>query len=438
VVGLVAGGAIAYALLARRAVVLREAAASAIGERAGLQARLDDLTAQLQREREFHEAGLASLNDRFAAVANETLAAVVQGFNANQLQAMEQRELRLDERLTPLKDLLDEYKDKVEELERNRERGYGDVKNATEKLLEAQTNLQSETQRLNTILGRSGDRGRWGEVQLERILELSGMKEHIDFSTQVTMKSSTEKDQRPDVVVRLPNDANIAIDSKVPLDAFERSLDAATDDERDALMKEHAAKLRGHVAALAKRDYASALDHSPSFVVCFVPSDQLLSAAFSADPTLLTDSISSRVLIAGPTTLLGLMWSVWMGWSQFKTAVNIEEIRELASSIADRTAVLYGHLNKLGKNINGSVDDFNKVVGSMERNLLTSVRAMKDHGISSTKSIATVGELTQHTRQLDERRWPHAKDYEPLAIDAEIIELGDDPQDLDPDIFGEA
>jgi DNA recombination protein RmuC len=294
------------------------------------------------------------------------------------------------------------------------------VRNAAMRLADAQGQVLAETTKLNTILGRAGHRGRWGEVQLQRILEISGMKEHVDFEAQVTVTDAEGERQRPDVVVELPQGGLIAIDSKVPYDAFDRAMSATNDESRDAALVEYAAAVRGRITELKKKSYSASLARSPEYVVCFVPSDYLISVAFETDRTLLTDALESRVLVAGPTMLMGLLWSTYIGWSQFDTVANIEKIQELAERIVDRTGVLYGHLAKLGRNIDQSTKSYNALVGSMERQLLVTVRDVQRHGVKATTEIPDVEPITEFPRSLEREKWPGA--IEDDVIDVEAIE----------------
>lgn len=425
--GLVLGALLAYALVSRRSESVRSQLALAKGAQSQLEDRAKDLQATIDRERTTHVAAIENLKDAFRVLSSETLESVVKSFNDGQQHALEQREQKLDERMTPLQDLITQYKEKVELLEQHREVGFNKVEDAARRLSEQQLDMMQETKKLNTILGRSADRGQWGEVQLERILEYAGMMKHVDFDPQLTMKTQNDRDQRPDVVVHLPHGANIAIDSKVPLDAFERSLSASTSEEREAALVDHAAKVRGHIQSLTKKSYASSLENSPAFVVCFVPSDQLLAAAFEADSGLLQDALRSRVLVAGPTTLLGLLWSVWLGWSQFEQVENMDEIYQLASRIAEQTGVLYGHVDSLGKGITNSVKHYNAMVGSMETRLLSTVQKMQEKGLHSVKPVAAVEPVGLFPTVLNEDRWDIPQPDEPLALNAEIVETTLEP-----------
>jgi DNA recombination protein RmuC len=421
-VGAALGAAMCAVLLTRKARSEASELAEARSARSSAEARANDLNNTIERERENHAATLAALSDRFKVMADEALKSVVDQFQAGQVQVLEQREAKLDERLVPLSDLLREYKDKVEQLETNRATGFVNVQNAATQLLDAQHKVLDEARKLNTILGRSSARGRWGEIQLMRILEIANMTKYVDFDPQMTIKAQSEARQRPDVVVRLPHGAQIAIDAKVPYDAFDRAMASENEVEREAALKEYALSMRQHIQELKKRSYWDALAVSPSFVVCFVPSDNLLSAAFDADPTMLDDALNAHVLVAGPTTLLGLLWATWLGWGQFEAAENIEEISNLAVRIVERTATLFEHTGKLGKSLNSSTQHFNNMVGSMESSLLVTVRDMQRKGIKASKSVEEIESLPQLTRPLDASRWLLPGEAEIDALDAQIVE----------------
>jgi DNA recombination protein RmuC len=403
-IGAALGALVVAVVIGRRDVGARADGAAAQAEVAAARARSEELSASLFREREAleqerttHAQALAAMSDRFKSLAGETLLSVVDQYQKGQVETMDQREAKLDERLQPLSELLKEYRDRVELLERNREKGFTEVSLAAERLLQAQRDVTEETKKLNTILGRSDARGRWGEIQLQRILEIAGMTEYVDFDTQSTV-TTDEGRSRPDVVVHLPQGAVIAIDAKTPFDAFDRAMSADSDVAREAALKEYASNLRSHVNDLRRKEYWSKFPVAPAFVVCFVPSDHLLSAAFEADHTLLDDALQSKVLVAGPTTLLGLLWSVALGWSQFKATENFAEIQDLASRLVDRTSKLFDHVSKLGRGLDSSVKNFNGLVGSLESSLLVTVRDLQRHGVRSQREIESIEDLPQLTR----------------------------------------
>ena len=430
VIGLVVGALAGWALVTVRSRSGTGDAAATQAELTASRQRAGDLESQLERERAEHQAAIAQLGDRFKVLADEALNGVVTSFRQSQEEVFKQREVALDERLNPLDVMLRDYQNRVRELDEARQKGLLEVQHATERLTEAQVKVMDETQKLNTILGRSSHRGRWGEIQLQRILEYSGMQKHIDFDPQFTVKGDGDLKQRPDVVVNLPHGASIAIDSKVPYEAFDRAMAATDDAVREAALTEYAGALRSHIGDLKKKSYSDALAVSPNFVVCFVPSDYLLSAAFEADHTLLEGALESKVLVAGPTTLLGLLWAAYLGWSQFDAAENTEEIRRLSETLVERTSVFYNHLGRLGASIENSTKSYNQLVGSLEDRLLVTVREIQRHGVKQQRELAAVDPVPGVPRVLDPRRWPEGAADEGV-IDAEVV-APLDPGELTP------
>lgn len=427
IVGLVVGAALGAAVCAL-ALSRRRPDGARLTEsesaRAAAEATVAGLREQLAQEQVGHAAALAQLSDRFKTLATDTLATVVTTFNEGQLAAMAQREAKLDERLVPLQRLLDQYHSKVEELEKNRDVGYTEVAGLAKQMLDAQVGAIDETRKLNTILGRASARGRWGEVQLERILEISDMTRHVDFEAQVTVDEGDRRG-RPDVVVMMPHGARVAIDAKVPYDAFDRALAATDEVTRASEMSRYASDVRQRITELSRRNYTDQIAEPLALVVCFVPSDQLLSAAFSADGTLFQSALDSRVLVAGPTTLLGLLKAIQLGWSQFETASNVTAITALAEQLVDRTVTLFGLVNKLGDSLDKSVSHYGSLVGSLEGSLLVTVRKIQEHGVRTGASVTDLREVEERPRPLTPSRWPNSGD-DFTALDARVIDAEPD------------
>jgi DNA recombination protein RmuC len=428
VVGAVLGAAVCAVVLGRRGGHDVDGLAVAQMGRATAEARAVELQGTIDRERDEHRVAIDNLSDRFKVLASETLEGVVKQFNDGQVQAIAQREAKLDERLDPLQTLLREYKGKVDELETKRETGFVNVQNVATQLLAAQRGVTDETKKLNTILGRSSVRGRWGEIQLEKILEISGMSKYVDFEPQFTVKAAGDTKLRPDVVVHLPHGADIAIDAKVPYDKYDAAMATDNDADRELALKEYATSVRQHVQDLKRKEYWNALKTAPQFVICFLPSDHLLSAAFDADAALLEDALRSHVLVAGPTTLLGLLWATWLGWSQFEASENIDAITELAERLVDRTATLFNHVDKLGNAINASAKHYNATVGSLEGSLLVTVREMQRQGVRPQTAVPDLDLSAESARPLDPPRWPVAEN-DHLTVEARIVSS---PRELDP------
>jgi len=221
----------------------------------------------------------------------------------------------------------------------------------------------------------------------------------------------------------LPNTMSIAIDSKAPYEAFDAAMASDNDADRERLLKDYAKALRGHVLDLSKKAYWDGLELSPQFVVCFVPSDHLLAAAFSADPTLLEAGLAGRVLVAGPTTLMGMLWSVALGWQQFSLQTNMEVVVKLAQRLVDRAGVAYGHLDKMGRTLNSLSTSYGQLVGSLEGSLFVTIRDMSELAVptADAASLAPRDVTTTAVRALDPTRWPAPVDGDALATNPEAL-----------------
>ena len=273
--------------------------------------------------------------------------------------------------------------------------------------------LQSSTHGLLTALSSDSGRGDWGEVQLRRIVELAGMTEHIDFNVQVT--ASTDAGRiRPDMVVLLPGDARIVIDAKAPLSGLETdrstagavSASASSPDAESAEARATAQvrAVRRHVTALSKKSYWQAFTPAPRFVVCFLPSDGLLTLAGQKDPGLIEDALSAGVILASPSTLLGLLKTVALNWQQAELGSSAHQILDLGRELHDRVVTLTEHLTRMGANLDRSVEDYNRLVGSLESRFLPTARRLSSIGVSDT-ALSDPLEVSTRTRGLTAREF---------------------------------
>jgi len=285
----------------------------------------------------------------------------------------------------PLAEKLTEYQRQTQAFAENSQRGFGEVGQHLREVVTATATLHLETGRLVTALRTPHVRGRWGEVALRRVAELSGMSPHCDFLEQSTHDGDDGR-LRPDVVVTLPAGRTIIIDAKVALTAYLDSLEAGSEDERRAHLQRHAMQLRTHVGKLAERGYAAQLRDSAEFVVLFIPGDTFLAAAAEADPLLIEQALEKQVVIATPSTLIALLRAVAYGWRQEKMAENAQRISTLARELHDRLATLVTRLAATGHQLGKTVRAYNDAVGTLESRVLPAVRRFDELGVQSGKT----------------------------------------------------
>jgi DNA recombination protein RmuC len=311
------------------------------------------LTLADARLREAHEAARGDLNQRQQAIA---------------------------QLLTPLQESLQRYESGLRQLELDRRGAYDGLREQVKALNTSHERLQKETGSLVTALRTPQTRGRWGELQLRRVVELAGMVEHCDFEEQVTADSDDGR-FRPDLVVSVAGGAQIVVDAKVPLEAFLRAAESDDEDERKRQFVAHARQLRTHVDQLAKKEYWKQFDPSPDLVVAFIPGDPLLAAASEHDPGLVEHALANQVLLATPTTLIALLRTIAYGWQQDQLAENAREVQRHGAELYDRLRVLGTHLSKLSRGLTTSVEAFNETIGSLESRVLVTARRFPEMGV---------------------------------------------------------
>jgi DNA recombination protein RmuC len=322
------------------------------------------------------------------SVLDERLAAAVKTLSSEALDANSTRFLELaDSRLSgyvrPLKDSLERMDRQLQSVERIRQEAYGKLTENVSLLRGDHDRLRIETGNLATALRAPHVRGRWGEIQLKRVIEMAGMIEHCDFDEQRSTSDADGNVLRPDVIVRLPGEKQIVIDSKVPLVAY---LDAvredATDEERHARLLDHARHVREHIQRLGQKAYWRRLPATPEFVVMFLPDESFLRAAHEQDASLIELAVSNNVIPASPTNLIGLLRAVHYGWQQETIAESAREVSDLGRELYKRLATMGAHIARLGKSLDGSVKAYNETVGSLERQVLVQARRFERHGIT--------------------------------------------------------
>jgi DNA recombination protein RmuC len=289
-----------------------------------------------------------------------------------------------DKSVDPVKEALGKYEKSLWEMEGDRQKAFGSISSQLIEMAKTQQNLQLQTGNLVKALRVPHVRGRWGEMTLRRVVELSGMSEHCDFEEQVT--ADTENGLlRPDMVIRLPNKRNIIVDSKVGLEAYLNALEAETEEKRKKYMTNHASQVLKHVSALSSKEYHKHFSYTPEFTILFIPGENFFSAALTYKPDLVETGIKKGVIIATPTTLVALLKAVAFSWAQEKSYENAEEIRRLGLELYRRLGSMAANINRLGKDIEKCAASFNKTVGSIESRVMVSAKKFERFGITSEK-----------------------------------------------------
>lgn len=284
--------------------------------------------------------------------------------------------------IDPVQKSLDSYEQRLNIMEKERERAYGSITQQLLDMGQSQNNLNLETANLVKALRVPHVRGRWGEITLKRVAELSGMAEHCDFEEQYSTKGG-KGSVRPDMVVTLPGNRKIIIDSKVPLMAYLDSLEAKTDVQKQECLQHHGQQVMKHISNLSSKNYFYHISPTPEFVVLFIPGENFFSAALTHYPKLIEKGIEKGVILATPTTLVALLKAVHYSWKQQKSYENAEEIRDLGVELFTRLCTMTENINRLGNDIEKCTASYNRAVGSMETRVMSTARKLQTMGVSS-------------------------------------------------------
>ncbi len=336
---------------------------------------------------------LNSNSEAFLRLARERFARD----QADASSALKERETAIESLVRPIREALNKTEAQIQSIERDRVDSFATLKSQMEILAGGQTLLSRETRNLVTALRRPDVRGRWGEITLKRLVELSGMSSHVDFTEQVHQVTDFGS-IRPDMIVHMPERRDIVVDVKTPLDAYLAAVEAQSDEDRARELKRHAQLVGARVRELASKQYWSQFEHSPDFVVLFLPGDQFLSAALQENPALIEESLNQNVMFATPTSLVALLKTVAYGWRQTALAENAAEIRKLGEDMYKRLAVFGEHLARLGKSLGTSVDSFNKAVGSLEQQVLSAARRFPGLGLRVNRELDLIEPIDTLTR----------------------------------------
>jgi DNA recombination protein RmuC len=389
--------------LEREAMQLRSQLLESVHNAAQLEERTRQLQARLDEERRrgdekvkiLEEAraaleqsfkalssdALRSNNQSFLALAKATLAEFQQGAKGD----LEKRQIAIETLVAPVRVSLDKVEEKIGALEKSREQAYGEIRQQFAQMSEINAKLRDETGNLVKALRQPHVRGRWGEIQLRRVVEMAGMMAHCDFVEQESADGDEGK-LRPDLVVKLPGNRQIVVDSKAPIAAYMEAHEATTDEIRKLKIQLHAQQVRRHLDSLARKSYWDQFQPTPEVVVMFIPGEAFYSAALEADPELLENAFGQNVIIASPVSLMALLKAASYGWRQESIEANAREISRLGQELHERLGKVAEHLYKVGRGLSSATDSYNAAIASLESRVLVSARRFKELGATSQEA----------------------------------------------------
>jgi len=412
-----------------------------------LRGREGQLAAELAKEREGFQDRLASYQDAeerlekaFKALSAATLdansarfldlaAARFETLKGDAQHDLTERQQNINAVLDPMRSALQKVGQTLEAVESSRQQERGQLSTHLTSLAQTQKDLEAETRRLVQALRAPQVRGRWGEIQLRRVVELAGMEEHCDFEVQQTIEGD-QAALRPDLIVTVPGGRSIVVDAKAPVMAYLEAVEASEADVREARLRDHAGQVRAHVTKLSGKAYWEHLPLTPDFVVLFLPGEAFFSAALQHDPTLLEYGVERRVFLAGPLTLLALLRTVAYGWTQEKLAAHAQDISDLGKDLYERLCTMFDHLSELQRRLDGAVQAHNAAIGSLESRVLPAARRFKDLGIRSAKEMAEPGPVDHQPRMLQAPEATERRGRE--SVDGELLPAPGPREDIAP------
>ncbi|MHC1700686.1 MAG: DNA recombination protein RmuC [Humidesulfovibrio sp.] len=365
------------------------------------QALLENLQAKLQDTFKALSANaLKDNNQSFLQLAGEHLSKVQEAAKGD----LELRQKTIEGLVKPIKDSLTQVDQRILEMEKSRQNAYVELTQQVKFLATDQVDLKKETRKLVDALRRPTVRGRWGEMQLRRVVELAGMINYCDFTEQTSVITEDGR-LRPDMVVRLPGGKQVVVDAKAPLEAYLNAYESQDEDARKQSMLAHARQIRDHLTKLGQKSYWEHLKPTPEFVVMFLPGEIFFSSALEHDPGLIEEGVKQKVIVASPTTLIALLRAVYYGWQQEKIAENAQQVSELGRELYKRIVTLSEHFGRVGKGLSGAVEAYNKTVSSLESRVLVQARRFKELAAAPEKDLPVL---------------------EPLEVTAREVELGEE------------
>jgi DNA recombination protein RmuC len=378
-----------------------------------LRARVAAVAATLQAQVERERAGTAALEQAKAELETSFKALSSEALQTNNTAFLQLAEAKIQGYVAPLKESLERVGGQVQTLERAREHSFGALRAELQNLRGEHERLRSATGALVTALRAPHVRGRWGEMQLRRVVEAAGLVEHCDFVAQTSVRDGDGALLRPDLVVKLPGGKHLVVDAKVPLAAYLDAYESGDDDERLRLLGEHARQVRDHVGKLAGKSYWRQFTPSPDFVVMFVPDETFLRAAQESDAAVCEDAWRAGVVPASPSNLFALLRTVAATWQQEAAAESAREVHALGCELYERLGTMARHVAKLGRSLEGAVGAYNDTIGSLESRVLVTARKFEQHGIPGELEELAPVERSTRALQAVELTAP-----EPAADDA--------------------
>jgi DNA recombination protein RmuC len=387
-------------------------------QNADLQSQLSALAARAGEERKAAEEKLALISDArtklldaFNSLSSEALKSnnqsfldlakmTLEKFQEGAKGDLEMRQKAVDEMVKPIKETLTQVDSKLQEIEKSRIAAYSGITEQVKYLSDTQTQLRNETGKLVRALRAPTVRGRWGEMQLKRVVEIAGMLAYCDFVEQSSVTTEDGR-LRPDMIVKLPSAKQVVVDAKAPLEAYLNALEAPDDALRSVHMQNHSKQIRDHISKLSSKAYWEQFQPSPEFVVMFLPGEMFFSAALEQDPTLIEEGVNKGVVVASPTTLIALLRAVAYGWRQEQIAENAQIISTLGRELYERLCTFARHMEKVGAGLGNAVSNYNKAVSSLESRVLVTGRKFVDLGAASNEEMTEVKQLESVPAQLD-------------------------------------